>query len=91
MKTYPIFKATFGGSNDYMAHAQVSVAAVSITQAVKRFKKWDACSTGTCGAVGELIYRHEEHGWVRPAEITASYIERDKDLRATRTDWYSVK
>ena len=90
MKTFPIYSATFGGSNDYMAQPTVSIAAANITQAVKRFKEWDECKTGTCGAVGNLVFRHPEWGWVRPETITAKDVRREKDLRATRADWFSV-
>lgn len=90
MTTYPIYVATFSGSDDYMAHAIVKVAATNITQAIKRFREWDTGTTGTQRIVGHLIYRHEEHGWCRPAEITAEHIAKHADLRATRKDYWTV-
>ena len=91
MKTFPIYRATFGGSNDYMAQPRVRIAASNISQAVKRFKEWDECKTGTCGAVGNLLFLHPKWGWVRPETITAEHVQQEKDLRATRLNWFSVE
>lgn len=90
MTTYPIYVATFSGSNDYMAHAIVKVAAVNITQAIKRFREWDAETRGVQGSVGSLIYKDKEHGWCRPAKITAEHITKHTDLRAIRKDYWTV-
>lgn len=91
MKTFPIYSATFGGSSDYMAQPTVRIAASNLSQAVKRFKEWDECNKGTCGAVGNLLFRHPEWGWVRPEAITAEHVQLEKDLRATRLNWFSIE
>ena len=91
MKTYIIYKATFSGSNDHMAHAVVSIAAINITQAVKEFKKWDNCTIGQAGRLGNLIYKDENNNWVRPSEIKAEHITKCTDLRATSRSWWNVK
>ena len=88
IRTYPIYEATFGGSSDHMARVSLKVAAVNTSQALKRFREWDAGTTGLRGMIGNLIYKDKEHGWFRPAEITSEHIRRVTDIRATRKDWY---
>ena len=90
MKTYPIFEATFGGSDDYMAQPTVRIAAVNITQAVRKFREWDRNERGLCGTVGNLVYRDERFGWIRPSAILAEHIRRNTEIRATRPNWFSV-
>jgi hypothetical protein len=90
METYPIFKATFGGSSDYMAQPEISLAAEDAESALEKFRDWDSRTAGLCGTVGNLIYLSPNYGWVRPAEITEGHIKLVKDLRATRLDWFSV-
>jgi len=90
MTTYPIYVATFSGSSDYMAHAIVKVAALDTSDAIRRFREWDSGTRGIQGSVGNLIYRDKEHGWCRPAEITAEHVTRHTDLRAIRKDYWIV-
>lgn len=91
MTTYPIFRATFGGSADYMTQPELLLASTDTEAAVEKFKRWDACTTGACGAIGRLIYKSTERGWFRPEEITEAYITLDKDIRATRLDWFQIQ
>ncbi len=89
MKTYAIYEAIFSGSADYMSHCKISVAAVSITQAIRKFREWDECAVGgsMMSHAGLLIYRDAEHGWVRPSEITKYHITKNTQIRAISPRW----
>lgn len=91
MKTYPIYQATFSGSDERMANVEVQLSAVSSLQAVRRFREWDAEEMGVCGMVGRLVYRDPKHGWRRPSQITPEHLTKDTEIRATRKDWYSTQ
>lgn len=86
MKTYPIYEAKFSGSADLCRCVKVQIAAADIANALKRFKQWDECDTGTCGTVGRLV----DVCWQVPTTITKKHIKRVDDLRATRISWYRV-